>query len=95
MYVLIFVIAAYGIVWYGISMYFSFLLAILVAGWHISSVATSSEDTPENLVRFFGSVIFLIITCVYFFASSIPHGWNNLKAAGFNEFKSGQISQEE
>jgi len=31
-YVFLFVIAAYGIVWYGISMYFAFLLAILVGG---------------------------------------------------------------
>lgn len=33
-YVFLFVIAAYGIVWYGISMYFSFLLAILVGAWY-------------------------------------------------------------
>jgi len=31
-YVFLFVIAAYGIVWYGISMYFSFILAILIGG---------------------------------------------------------------
>jgi len=35
-YVFLFVIAAYGIVWYGISMYFSFLLAILTGGWYMS-----------------------------------------------------------
>lgn len=35
-YVFIFIIAAYGIVWYGISMYFSFLLAILIGGWYMS-----------------------------------------------------------
>jgi len=29
-YIFLFVIAAYGIVWYGISMYFSFLLAIVI-----------------------------------------------------------------
>ena len=31
----------------------------------------------------------------YFFASSVPHGWNNLKSAGFNEFKNGTLNQEE
>lgn len=35
-YVFLFIIAAYGIVWYGISMYFSFLLAILIGGWYMS-----------------------------------------------------------
>lgn len=31
----------------------------------------------------------------YFFVSSVPHGWANLKAAGFTEFKSGKLTQEE
>ena len=35
-YVFLFVIAAYGIVWYGISMYFAFLLAIIVGGWYMT-----------------------------------------------------------
>lgn len=35
-YIFLFVIAAYGIVWYGISMYFSFLLAILVGAWYMT-----------------------------------------------------------
>jgi len=35
-YIFIFIIAAYGIVWYGISMYFSFLLAILIGGWYVT-----------------------------------------------------------
>lgn len=35
-YIFIFVIAAYGIVWYGISMYFSFLLAILIGGSYMT-----------------------------------------------------------
>lgn len=35
-YIFLFIIAAYGIVWYGISMYFSFLLAILIGGWYMT-----------------------------------------------------------
>lgn len=35
-YVFLFIIAAYGIVWYGISMYFAFLLAILIGGWYMT-----------------------------------------------------------
>ncbi len=34
-----------------------------------------------NSIRLFGAIIFLSITSSYFFLSSIPHGWNNLKAA--------------
>lgn len=94
MYTFIFVIAAYGIVWYGITMYFSFLLAILIGGWYMTSVSGTS-DSKENIVKFFGGVVLLVITLTYFFASSIPHGWNNLKGASFTEFKAGQVNQEE
>lgn len=94
-YVFLFVIAAYGIVWYGIAMYFSFLLSILIGASYIVKYKEEDGESKKNIIRFFGSVIFLSIVCTYFFASAIPHGWNNLKAAGFNEFKSGILNQEE
>lgn len=94
-YVFIFIIAAYGIVWYGISMYFSFLLAILLGGWYISEYKKEEGESTDNITRFFGAIVFLSVTCVYFFASSVPHGWANLKSAGFNEFKNGSVTQEE
>lgn len=94
-YVFIFIIAAYGIVWYGISMYFAFLLAILIGGWYMTEYRKAEGEGMENMIRFFGAIVFLCITSSYFFASSVPHGWANLKAAGFNEFKSGLYSQEE
>lgn len=53
------------------------------------------EESKDNAIRFFGSIIFLCMTISYFFMSSIPHGWANLKAAGFNDFKNGSLSQEE
>lgn len=31
----------------------------------------------------------------YFVVSAIPHGWNNFKSAGFDEFKAGLLNQEE
>lgn len=91
----LFVIAAYGIVWYGISMYFSFILAILISGWYMTENKKEEGESSGNIVRFFGAIVFFCITSAYFFASSIPHGWANLKSAGFNEFKSGLVSQEE
>lgn len=92
MYSLIFVIAAYGIVWYWISMYFSFLLMITIAGYYISS-----EDTdPEyNSIKFLWGLILFVIAWVYFINSSIPHWFSNLKAAWFNEFKAWLVNQEE
>ena len=93
-YAFLFVIAAYGIVWYGITMYFSFLLAILIGGWYLTSVSDTT-DTKENIIKFFGSLVLLLSVSVYFFASSIPHGWSNLRTAGFSEFKAGTVNQEE
>lgn|GEM_PF-416789 len=94
-YTFIFIIAAYGIVWYGIAMYFSFLLAILTGASYITKYNEEKGESKKNIIRFFGSLIFLSIVCTYFFASAIPHGWNNLKGASFNEFKSGLLNQEE
>ena len=92
MYSLIFVIAAYGIVWYWISMYFSFLLMITIAGYYISS---EDLDPEWNSIKFLWGVILFVIVWVYFVNSSIPHWFSNLKAAGFNEFKAGLVNQEE
>lgn len=92
MYSLIFVIAAYGIVWYWISMYFSFLLMITVAGYYISS----EESDPEwNSIKFLWGIILFVIVWIYFVNSSIPHWFSNLKAAGFSEFKAWLVNQEE
>ncbi|MBP8017041.1 hypothetical protein KAZ01_03445, partial [Candidatus Gracilibacteria bacterium] len=92
-YVLIFVVAAYGIVWYGIVMYFSFLLIILAGGYYITQEDTSNEKL--NIFRLLGSIVLFTIVSIYFLKSSYPHGFNNLKNAGFNEFKAGIVNQEE
>ncbi|MDD2486829.1 MAG: hypothetical protein PHS92_00455 [Candidatus Gracilibacteria bacterium] len=92
LYGLIFVIAAYGIVWYGIAIYFSFILMIIIAG---SYMTQQEKDAGDNLIKFFGSIVFFGIIGFYFMNSSIPHGFNNLKAAGFETFKNGTINQEE
>jgi prolipoprotein diacylglyceryltransferase len=78
-YVFIFIIAAYGIVWYGIVMYFSFLLSILIGASYITKYKEKGGESKENIIHFFGSIVFLTIVSVYFFTSAIPHGWNNLR----------------
>lgn len=93
MYVLIFVVAAYWIVWYWIAMYFSFLLAIWIAASQMSEIDES--DLNQNTFRFFASIAFLFIVFLYFPKSSFPHWFNNLKAAAFSDFKSWTVNQEE
>lgn len=76
-------------------MYFSFIFAVLISASYLTEYKENEKEFNGNIVRFFGSLTFLVIAGTYFFASSIPHGWNNLKAAGFNEFKSGTLGQDE
>lgn len=76
-------------------MYFSFILAILIGGGYMSLYKKENGNEDENMIRFIGAIVFFCIVSNYFFMSSIPHGWSNLKAAGFDEFKNGTYSQEE
>ncbi|USN58517.1 MAG: hypothetical protein H6767_09890 [Candidatus Peribacteria bacterium] len=48
-------------------------------------------SSDDKLLRLFGSVILLGIVSVYFFFSTIPHGFNNLKNASYTEFKTGKV----
>ncbi len=92
-YVLIFVVAAYGIVWYWIVMYFSFLLIILAWWYYITQEDTSNEKL--NIFRLLWSIVLFTIVSIYFLKSSYPHWFNNLKNAWFNEFKAWIVNQEE
>ncbi len=58
---------------------------------------TEEEKKDENLmsVKITLTVIFLIFIFAYFLRSSLPHGWNNLKEASYNEFKYNILNQEE
>ena len=90
-YVFLWAISAYGIVWYGIVMYFLFLLFIGFGVYYISMYHTEKQ---ENMIQTWtGSIIVFILIGIYFFFSVFPHGMNNLKWAGFKEFKAGQFSQ--
>lgn len=68
-YTLIFIVAAYGIVWYGILMYFGFLAIIMMC--------INSERFSEWQRAWTAGVSVLIIL-PYFLVSAIPHAWNNL-----------------
>ncbi len=89
-YIFLWTIAAYWIVWYGIAMYYSLFVAIAISGYYISSYSSDEEDKIK-MVKFFGSILFLWIFLVYFFMSSFPHGFNNLKTSWYKEFKNSQL----
>jgi uncharacterized membrane protein YfhO len=76
-------------------MYFSFILAIIIGAWYMSEYRKDEGESNRNFLHFFGAIVFFCIAGAYFFISSVPHGWANLKAAGFNEFKNGSVTQEE
>ena len=77
LYTLLFVVAAYGIVWYGIAMYYVFLGMIVIGGYAMTE--NDGTENTGNMLRFVGSLALLSIVSIYFFRSSIPHGFNNLK----------------
>ncbi|MCP4524249.1 MAG: hypothetical protein GY828_08585 [Candidatus Gracilibacteria bacterium] len=87
-------IAAYGVVWYGIGMYFAFLLMIGIGFFYAGSYTEDGEQ-KDKIIRGLGSVVIFIIIAIYFFVSSIPHAFINLKGAVYKEFKSGKVKSTE
>ncbi len=87
LYTILFVIAAFGIVWYGIVMYFGFLA--------IFAYCTSEELEPKMSARFilFCSLLLCIIL-PHFILSCLPHAWNNLPKDSM-EYKLGNLTEEE
>ncbi|MDD4151803.1 MAG: hypothetical protein PHR68_04275 [Candidatus Gracilibacteria bacterium] len=91
-YIFLWTIAAFGIVWYGIPLYFSLILMIAIGLDYLSSYFDNDSD-KEKIIKLFGSIISLGIISVYFFNSSFPHGFTNLQSASYISFKAGQVSQ--
>ncbi|MDD2907190.1 MAG: hypothetical protein PHH98_00980 [Candidatus Gracilibacteria bacterium] len=92
LYTFLWLISAFGIVWYGITMYFSFLLMIGLGGFFLTSYKVNDNENTY-LYKLLGSVVFISIIIIYFINSLIPYTFNNLKASSYEEFKNGQFSQ--
>jgi len=92
----IFLISAFGIVWYGIMIYFGFFLIIGLA-LSIPSTYTEEDEKDENLISIKLTLSAIIFICIsaYFIKSVFPHGWNNLKQAYYNEYKYNVLTQDE
>ncbi|MDD3793683.1 MAG: hypothetical protein PHI37_02640 [Candidatus Gracilibacteria bacterium] len=93
-YTFLWAISSFGIVWYGITMYFSFLLMIGLGAFFITNYDYDIDD-KKYIYKIMGTIVFLIIILIYFFNSLFPYIFSNLKNAGYSEFKVGKITQAE
>ena len=88
----LFLISAFGIVWYGVFVYFLFLALFgLVALTFIVIDPVDDEDTIG--VKTTISIIFFLFILIYIVRSAFPHGWSNLTTAGMNEYKYKKLDQ--
>ncbi len=93
-YIFLFTISSFGIVWYGIVMYFSLLLMIWIGVYRISIIKLDYWEWKKNLKLFWSVVVFSIFLS-YFFLSIFPYSFNNLKNAWYKYFKAWSFSFEE
>lgn len=85
-YIFLWAISAFWIVWYGIWMYY--ILLIIIGIWiHYISSYDNNDDIKNTTFKLFWSIIILLIISVYFFQSTFPHGFSNLKQASYAQFK--------
>jgi len=90
-YTFLWTISAFWIVWYWIVMYFNFILLIIFWAYYLGSYDIKDSE-EEKQTKFFGTLIFLTIICVYIFLNVFPHAFNNLKNAGYKAYKQWQIT---
>lgn len=93
LYTFLWFISSFWIVWYGISMYFSFLLMIWLWAFFITSYKESDSEN-NYLFKLLWSIAFISIIFIYLFNSLIPYTFKNLRDASYEQFKVWQVSQD-
>ena len=93
-YTFLWVISAFWIIWYGIVMFFSFLLMIAIWIYYISSYI-HKDSIKIKQIKLFWSIAIILIISTYFLNSVYPHTFNNLKNASYKEYKLWKITTEE
>ena len=90
-YTFLWTISAFWIVWYWITMYFSFLLMIAIWVYYVSSY---TDDDSEKIffIKLFGTLVFVLIFLIYVVNSIFPHSFNNLKWAWYTKYKVWEIT---
>lgn len=91
-FIFLWAVSAFGVVWYGITMYGCFLLMIAIAFFSLSSYDEHHTSLQKNN-RFSQSSLIFGIFIVYIFISIIPRYISNLHAASFVEYKMGKYSE--
>ena len=84
----LFWISAFGVVWYGILIYF---LMLALVGFGIENI-NDSENDSSGMKQLY-TLSFFVLIGLYIFGSAILHSYKNLTTAGYNEYKYGQLSQ--
>ncbi len=90
----LFLISAFGIVWYGVFVYFLFLALIGLASLTFTTYQSDESDDRMG-IKITISFLFFLFILVYIIRSAFPHGWNNLLGAGMNEYKYKKLNQNE
>lgn len=80
-YGLLFWISAFGIVWYGIVIYFLMIITIAIG---IDNYNKIDKNFSKNI---FITIFFVITIGIYFIFSSLLHTTRNISTAWYNEYK--------
>lgn len=92
-YGLIFWVSAFGIVWYGVLIYFLLLLVIAIGLSHINTLHPGEPLEASSIKRHI--ILFVSITLgIYVMGSAMMHASSNLHDASYNEYKYGLFSQD-
>jgi len=90
-YTFLWTISAFWIVWYWITMYFSFLLFIVIWASYIVTY-NDSENEKKFYIKLFWTFVFFLIFLIYAVNSIFPHSFKNLKWAGYAKYKTWEIT---
>lgn len=91
-YGLVFWVSAFGIVWYGVLIYFLFLLVISLGANEFNTL----NDNEAEDVKFFKKIFsygFFALLGLYLFVSTPLHAFSNMQNAGYSEYKYYNLSQ--
>lgn len=93
LYGFLFWLSAFGIVWYGIVIYFGFFLLIMFAcSWFLLYSSEGERDEEYMGMRFALALVVFFAIGFYFLNSAFSHGWNNLRGS-FSDKYIGVVGQ--
>lgn len=94
LYTFLWTISAFWIVWYWITMYFWFLVMISIWAYYLTYF-DKEEEFKNNVYRLFWAFVLFLVVSIYFFNSSFPHAFTNLKNATYVQYKVWELNSNE